>query len=42
LSALEVADRCTKFAGKFGTSRPRDMIQYEIDLFGYLVKVLAP
>jgi hypothetical protein len=42
LSALKVADRCAKLADKFRTGRPRDVIQYGIDLFGYLVKVLAP
>ena len=42
LSALKVADSCAKLADKFRTSRPCDVIQYGIDLSGYLVKVLAP
>ena len=42
LSALKVADNCAKLTDKFRTGCPCDMIQYEIDLFGYLVKMLAP
>jgi hypothetical protein len=42
LSALKVADSCAKLADKFRTGRPSDAIQCGINLFGYLVKVLAP
>jgi hypothetical protein len=42
LRAFEIADGCAKLADKLRTSRPRDVIQYGIDLSGYLVKVLAP
>jgi len=42
LSALKVADNCAKLADKFRTGRPCDAIQDEINLSGYLIKVLAP
>jgi hypothetical protein len=42
LSALKVADNSAKLADKFRTGCPSDVIQYGIDPFGYLVKVLAP
>ena len=42
LSALKVTEGCAKLADKLRTSRPRDVIQYGIDLISYLVKVLVP
>jgi hypothetical protein len=41
LSALKIADSCADLTDKFRTGRPCDVIQYEIDPFGYLVKMLA-